>query len=221
MMKKMKKRTEILFLVLAAVLLFSCGNSAEEFDHNGYAVGEDDAALFARGCQQYFRGSLSRSMETFNSLIYRFPDSPLRSDSRLAVRRIESDLSGDDFTSPDTSSAVRVDFPLVAIVGKPMVYSTVTRLESVVVTTGTPPMAIEDSGAPDVTLVLYPEGMEEQANVVSDSLSGWLSSHSSVPVQKGGDIIASVAPDHTGIVIVVGSDAVVEEHRAQSLTVEP
>ena len=150
-----------------------------------------------------------------------FPDSPLRSDSRLAVRRIESDLSGDDFTSPDTSSAVRVDFPLVAIVGKPMVYSTVTRLESVVVTTGTPPMAIEDSGAPDVTLVLYPEGMEEQANVVSDSLSGWLSSHSSVPVQKGGDIIASVAPDHTGIVIVVGSDAVVEEHRAQSLTVEP
>ncbi|MBD3276846.1 MAG: hypothetical protein GF388_00955 [Candidatus Aegiribacteria sp.] len=220
-MKKMMKRAEILIPVLAAALLISCGGTAEEFDHNGYAVGEGDAALFTRGCQQYFRGSLSRARETFNSLIYRFPDSPLGSDSRLAVRRIEADLSGEYAISPDTSSTARVDFPLVAIVGQPMVYSTVTRLESVVVTTGTPPLTIEDSGAPDVTLVLYPEDMEEQANVVSDSLSGWLSSHSSVPVQTGGDIIASVAPDHTGIVIVVGSDAVVDPQLVQNLTLEP
>ena len=112
-------------------------------------------------------------------------------------------------------------FPSVAIVGIPSVVSTVSQLEILIASTGTPPLKIEDPGAPDVTLVLYPDDFQEQAFIVSDSLSSWLSSHSSVPVQPGGDIISTVAPGHSGIVVVIGTDAVIDGSFLQSHSIVP
>jgi hypothetical protein len=213
----------ILFCLLPAVIsIMACGGGSGNYDHSGYSVGEDDLSIFTRACQQYFRGSLSNSRETFNSLIYRFPDSPLNGDAQLAVRRVEFELTG-AMQNPleDTISSERITFPSVAVVGIPAVFSTLTQLELIIVTTGTPPITIEDAGAPDVTLVLYPEGYKDQADIVSDSLSSWLSSHSSVPVQPGGDIISTVASGHSGVVIVVGTDATVDPAVIRSHSTDP
>ncbi len=199
--------------LMISITVISCGGGSQEYSREGLMSGDSQTALFTRGSQQYLRGSLTAAKETFNTLIYRYPDSPLRSDAQLAVRRIESDLNGTSMISVVNDTVSRVPFPSVAIVGLPSVQGTVSKLESLILATGTPPITIEDQGAPDVTLVLYPQGYMEQANLVADSLAGWLSSHTSVPVQPGGDIIASVAPDHPGVVIVVGSDATVEPSR--------
>lgn len=217
--------TTVAVLATAAVLPLltaGCGGGGEDYDSSGYMTGDTDEALFTRGCQEYLRGSLTGSRETFNSLIYRFPESPLRGDAQLAVRKIESELSGEVVEPVDIPvGGTRPVFPSVAIVGTPSVLSTVTQLESLILSTGSRPMVIEDAGAPDVTLVLYPEGYLEQANQVSDSLSGWLSSHSSVPVQPGGDIISTVAPQHSGVVIVIGTDASVDPFAVEEHSVEP
>lgn len=216
----MKRNSTVALLSLLAVLA-ACGGGGEEFDRSGFMTGETEEALFTRGCQQYLRGSLTSSRETFNSLIYRFPDSPLRSDAQLAVRRIESDLTGEVPVISDTGRVPRRVFPSVALVGTPSVIHTVGQLEGLVAATGTPPLTIQDPGAPDVTLVLYPEGYLEEANQVSDSLSGWLSSHTSVPVQPGGDIISTVAPQHSGVVVVIGKDATVDPFLLRESPVEP
>jgi hypothetical protein len=204
-------RNKIGYLAAAFLLMItSCGGDEQDFDSSGYITGETHTDLFTRGSQQYLRGSLTAARETFNTLIYRYPDSPLRSDAQLAVRRIESDLSGNVVEPLQTDSGTEAVFPSVALVGTPSAQNTVSQLEMLVISTGSPPITIEDSGAPDVTLVLYPEGYLDQANQVSDSLAGWLSSHSSVPVQPGGDIISTVAPQHHGVVVVVGTDAMVD-----------
>lgn len=215
----MMTRTGIALVI--ALVLTACGSGSENYDGSGYISGDDDAALFTRGCQQYFRGSLSASKETFNTLIYRYPDSPLRSDAQMAARRIESELTGVVEEPVESDTGARTVFPSIAIVGTPSVYSTLSQLELLILDTGTPALKIEDPGAPDVTLVLYPDGFLQQANLVSDSLSGWLSSHSSVPVQPGGDIISSVAPSHSGVVVVVGTDAVVDQVILRSHSIEP
>ncbi len=222
MRKRVVMRSKLLYSVLP-ILVFSvaCGGGNKSFDHAGYSVGDDDISIFTRACQQYFRGSLSNSKETFNSIIYRFPDSQLNSDAQLAVRKIEYELTGISEIPVENNSGISVDFPSVAVVGIPTVVSTVSQLEILILTTGTPPLTIEDAGAPDVTLVLYPAGLEEQAYIVSDSLSSWLSSHSSVPVQPGGDIISSVAPGHSGIVIVIGTDATVDGSMLNSHSIDP
>ncbi len=215
-------RSKLLYCALPVVIFaLACGGGNKGFDHAGYSVGEDDLSVFTRACQQYFRGSLSNSKESFNSLIYRFPDSYLNGDAQLAVRRIEYELTGVSEIPIENDSGMPVIFPSVAIVGIPSVVSTVSQLEILIASTGTPPLRIEDAGAPDVTLVLYPDGFQEQAFTVSDSLSSWLSSHSSVPVQPGGDIISTVAPGHSGIVIVVGTDATVDGSFLQSHYVDP
>ena len=215
-------RSKLLYCALPVVIFaLACGGGHKGFDHAGYSVGEDDLSVFTRACQQYFRGSLSNSKESFNSLIYRFPDSYLNGDAQLAVRRIEYELTGVSEIPIENDSGMPVIFPSVAIVGIPSVVSTVSQLEILIASTGTPPLRIEDAGAPDVTLVLYPDGFQEQAFTVSDSLSSWLSSHSSVPVQPGGDIISTVAPGHSGIVIVVGTDATVDGSFLQSHYVDP
>lgn len=203
------------------VLALACGGGNKNYDQAGYSAGDDDLSVYTRACQQYFRGSLSNSKETFNSLIYRFPDSRLNSDAQLAVRKIEYELTGISDVPVENSSSVFLRFPSVAVVGTPSVSYAVSQLEILIVITGTPPLTIEDAGAPDVTLVLYPDGFQEQAYIVSDSLSSWLSSHSSVPVQPGGDIISTVAPGHTGVVIVIGTDATVDPSLLQNHLIEP
>lgn len=205
------KKSRLLYSVLPfLVLAMACGGGSKSYDHSGFAEGDDDLSVFTRACQQYLRGSLSNSKETFSSLIYRFPESPLNSDAQIAVRRIESELTGVIEIPVESNGSVPVNFPSVAIVGTPSVFSTVSQLEALIVNTGSPPLTIEDSGAPDVTLVLYSDGFQDKANIVSDSLSSWLSSHSSVPVQPGGDIIVTIAPGHSGVVIVIGTDAVID-----------
>lgn len=216
------RMSKFAFALLTVILLvLACGGGSENYDNTGYAVGDDDLSIFTRACQQYFRGGLSSSKESFNSLIYRFPDSPLNSDAQIAVRKIESELSGITEVQVEDNGNDGVSFPSVALVGTPSVYSSVSQLEMLIISTGTPPLTIEDAGAPDVTLVLYPDGFQDQANVVSDSLSGWLSSHSSVPVQPGGDIISTVAPGHSGVVIVIGTDVSVDASVMRSHSIEP
>lgn len=222
MKTKTKKTSRPLWAVLAFVLLLSsCGGDSDDFDRSGFMSGDTETALFTRGCQQYLRGSLTSARETFNTLIYRFPDSPLRSDAQLAVRRIEGDLTGEvTETIPDTIED-RARFPSVALVGTPAAFSTVNQLEMLIISTGSPPITLEDRDAPDVTLVLYPQGLLDQANQVSDSLAGWLSSHSSVPVQPGGDIISTVAPQHSGVVVVIGTEASVDPFILNEIQPEP
>lgn len=204
------------FLILAA----SCGGESDKVDHSGLAVGNDDISIFTRACQQYFRGSLSNSRESFNSIIYRFPDSPLNNDAQIAVRKIDFELSGNPDLIPYQHQTERVLFPEVALVGSPAVSTSISQLETLIISTGAAPLIVEDSGAPDITLVLYPEGYLDQALIVSNSLSEWLSSHSSVPVQPGGDIISTIAPDHHGVVIVIGTDASVDAAVLRDLTAE-
>ncbi len=217
---KMTEPVRVL-LLFSVVLTFACHGKNDNCDSAGYLVGDNDLSIFARASQQYFRGSLTNSEETFNSLIYRFPDSHFNSDARLAVRRIESELTGITEVVEESNPGDTLSFPSVAVVGTPSVKSTVSQLETIISTTGTPALSIEDAGAPDVTLVLYPEGYRDQAYIVSDSLSGWLSSHSSVPVQPGGDIISTVAPGHSGVVIVIGTDAAVDASVLTNHSVEP
>lgn len=208
---RMKKTSRLPWAVFAFVLLLSsCGGDSDDFDRSGFISGDTETALFTRGCQQYLRGSLTSARETFNTLIYRFPDSPLRSDAQLAVRRIEGDLTGEAAEPVQDIVGDTARFPSVALVGTPAALSTVNQLEMLMISTGSPPLTMEDRDAPDVTLVLYPQGHLEQANQVSDSLSRWLSSHFSVPVQPGGDIISTVAPEHSGVVVVIGTEASVD-----------
>lgn len=209
---KVKVMNRLIVISLAIlVITTSCGHGNESVDRSGLAVGDDEVSIFARATQQYFRGSLSSSRESFNSLIYRFPDSPFNHDAQLAVRKIDSELYGNpDLTdSIEHSNVELTPFPEVALVRSPAVSANIAQLETLLISAGASPFIVEDFGAPDVTLVLYPEGYLLQANIVSDSLSSWLASHSSVPVQPGGDIISTVAPGHDGVVIVIGTDAVV------------
>ena len=209
---KVMNRVSIVLLAVLVVIATSCGQGNENVDRSDLTVGDDDASIFSRASQQYFRGSLSSSRENFNSLIYRFPDSPLNHDAQLAVRRIDFELSGnpDLFEPVDQNHVTLIPFPDVALVSSPAVSASIIQLETLLISVGASPVIVEDYGAPDVTLVLYPEGYLLQANIVSDSLSSWLSSHSSVPVQPGGDIIKTVAPQHQGVVIVIGTDAIVD-----------
>ncbi|MCK4504916.1 MAG: hypothetical protein KAW14_04815, partial [Candidatus Aegiribacteria sp.] len=126
--------------------------------------------------------------------------------------KIDFELSGNpDLSVPEDQNHVELTpFPEVALVSSPAVSASIIQLETLLISAGASPLIVEDYGAPDVTLVLYPEGYLLQANIVSDSLSSWLSSHSSVPVQPGGDIIKTVAPHHQGVVIVIGTDAIVD-----------
>ncbi len=193
-----------------SVLVLSCGGGAE-VDTEGLVRDRDALTLFARASQQYFRGSLSDASESFNGVAYGHPGSPLADDARLAARRIDAELSGS--LPSDTAEAAggggeQTSFPSIALVGKPSVSSALDMLQVTVSGTGSPPVVLEDPGAPDITLVLYPPGMEPEAQIVADSLASWLSSHSSVPVQPAGEMTEAIAPGHQGVLVVVGSDAV-------------
>jgi len=206
---------------ILSVMLFlsSCGGRDEGYDQTGYAAGSDDTAIFIRASQQYYRGSLSSARSGFSGLVSMFPDSPLGDDALLAVRRIDSDLSG----LVDTASVIEhppaAGFPSLALVGTPLATDAMGRLETLLIANDCYPRMIEDPGAPSLTLVLYPEGSLSGAQLVADSVAAWLISHSTVTVQPGGNILPTVAPGHQGVVLVVGSDAVLHPPRpgAQSI----
>ena len=200
-------RTAIILLVPALVGL-ACGG--EDFDGSGLISGSDEFAMFTRASQQYFRGALSTARESFSSLVSMFPDSPFSDDAQLAIRSIDSDLS----SLPDTSSVienpVQEGFPPLAMVGTPAAADAMNALETMFAERGCYPRMIEDPDAPGMTLILYPEGSLVSAQVLADSVASWLISHGSVTVQPGGNVLPTVAPGHDGVVLVVGTDAVVQ-----------
>lgn len=188
--------------VAAAVLALACG-SGSGTDSSGLIVDRGDVTAFARASQLYFRGSLSRAREGFNVIVYRYPGSPLAEDARMALRRIDQDL-GD--ASADTSSAP-VRGASVAVVGLPAYAPRAQRLASALTACGWSSWAVQDSGAPDLTVVLYPEGLESEAAEAGDSLDSWLTSPDAVPVQPGGQMIEAIVPGHGGLVVILGGDA--------------
>ena len=199
-------RVPALFLLLG--ILASCGGGG--YDEEGLASGDSEEQLFLRASQQYFRGSLTTSRNGFNAIASSCPDSPLADDALMASRMIERELGG----LPDTVETVEVvetdPFPPLALVGKPSTSTEMGRLVDLLNAQGCIPVSIEDQGAPGMTLVLYPEGSQAEAQRVADSLSSWLSSPPSVGIQPGDNVIPAVAPGHQGIVVVVGTDAFVD-----------
>jgi hypothetical protein len=194
--------------ILAAASAIICGCGGDEgFGDQGLAAGDDALSLFIRGCQHYFRGSLSKAREDLNGVVYRYPDSPLADDARLAVRRIESDLSGTEI--PDTSDSGSVTLGVsVVVVGSPRVSQTARTLAQAFAARGGRASVREDEDAPNTTLVLYSESYRAQAEQVADSLSGWLSRPDTVLVQPGGQMTATVVPGYEGVVVLVGDQAV-------------
>jgi|WetSurMetagenome_2_1015567.scaffolds.fasta_scaffold00236_12 hypothetical protein len=192
-------------LALAA-LLCSCGSGGPGTDEGGLVQGRDEMATFARASQLYFRGSLSRSREEFNSVVYGFPDSPLVGEARLAIRRIDSDLGG---PSADSSGTPPLPGPSVAVVGLAASSPRMTRIAAALSAAGYDATVVEDDGSPDMTLVLYPDGLRDEALVLADTLANWLTQPVTIPVQPGGQITSAILPGHSGLVVVVGSDAVV------------
>jgi hypothetical protein len=193
-------------LVLLAALATSCGGRGTPVDETGLVLGGGETSVFARASQLYFRGSLSRAREEFNAVIYRFPDSRLVEEARLAVRRIDIDLG---LQAADTSGHVAGTSPSVAVVGLPQNGPRIARLVSALTARGYDASAVQDEGAPDMTLLLYPDGLEQEAQTLAESLSSWLAQPPDIPVQPGGQITEAILPGHAGLVVVVGSDAVI------------
>lgn len=174
-------------------------------DGSGLASEETDLSAFTRASQLYFRGNLSRARDAFNVIIYRFADSPLAGDAGLAVRRIEQDLGADAADAGDGNGSA--GSPAVAVVGLPSNTARVARVAAALTASGWTATVVHDAGAPDITVVLFPEGMQDGARTVGDSLDSWLVTPDPVPVQPGGQIMGTIVPGHEGILVVVGADA--------------
>jgi hypothetical protein len=195
------------FVLLLPVL--ACGGG-DRYDTAGLASGSSDEEAFLRASQQFFRGSLSAAAEGFGDLAANHADSPLADDALLAARMISRELSGLPDSIEVHAPVNTAVFPPLVLVGQPAASGEMARIARLLAEEGCAAAVIEDQGAPDMTLVLYPEGSQASAQLVADSLSVWLSSPSVVYTQPGGNVIPSVAPGNEGIVVVVGTDAVFE-----------
>lgn len=197
----------IVSLVCAGVLLLAgCGGSST--DNDGLACSATAREQFTRASQLYFRGRLTASLEEFNGVVYRFPDSPFASDARLAVRRLESDLSGEAF-SESGGTGHTVLQGRVAVVGLAGVTSTVNRTAALLQGTCPSVSGIVDHQAPELTMVFYAEGYENDALTVADSLGSWFLRPESINLRPGDELIAAVAPGFD-VLVIVGNDAVFE-----------
>ncbi len=192
-------------LLLLGLLMIGCDAEKNAVDGDGLLSGETDVLVFSRGCQCYFRGSLSRARDEFNGVVYRFPDSPLAEDARLAVRRIDADLAdGATVIQPDNTFLVATS---AVLVGRQAVVPVMNRISSALRARGLEVEIIPDEGAPEITLVLYPDGGLQQAGEIADSLSVWLTRPETVPVQPGSELTNSIVPGYEGVVIIVGAEA--------------
>jgi len=200
----MKPAAELLQLLSLVLLCISCG--AENIDADGLVSPESAVEQFARASQYYYRGRLTAAFEEFNGVIYRYPDSPLASDARLAVRRIESDLSGEPIqTGNDDHTNLSVQ---IAVVGKLAVNASVVSVASALRTLGTPVTELTDNQAPELTVVFYSPGCDYAASVVADSLGKWLSSPQTIAFRPGEELIDAVAGGYD-VLVIVGEDAVI------------
>ena len=198
----MKRMTALVFLIFAA----SCGSRPMDTDESGLIREESDITAFARASQLYFRGNLSRARDGFNAIIYRYPDSVLGEDAALAARRIDQDLGSTRQVDSGRAPSRGVE---IAVVGLPVNSARISSISSALRASGWTSWPVQDAGAPDITMVLFPDGRAPEAEVAGDSLHAWLTSPSSIPVQPGGQMMDAIVPGHTGLVVIIGGDAVV------------
>jgi len=203
----MRVRVSCLLLLLLAL---SCGGGTEGLDQNGLAAGGSALGQFARAGQLYFRGSLSASREEFNGVIYRFPDSPLAEDARLAVRRIEGELREGEEGAQGIPLPAEFRGLAVTVVGQSAGRPVMEWVSARLTLLGCSVNTVFDSDAPEVTVVLHRQGFETVAGILADSLSHWLSRPQLVEHQGGGGLIDAVEPGCGGVMIVVGTDAILQ-----------
>lgn len=199
----MNRRVE-LFLLPALLLLLACGNG-EMLDSEGLASTGSAFEQFTRASQLYYRGRLTAALDEFNGVIYRYPDSPLASDARLAVRRLESDLSDEELHEL-TSTCSTVD-ARVAVVGRPAVNSSILAVGTALRTIGAGVTEITDDQAPALTVVFYNNGYDVAASIVADSLGMWLTHPETIAHRPGDELIGTVASGYD-VLVIVGSDAI-------------
>jgi len=191
-------------LMLPVLILVACGGGVK-LDSDGLASSESALEQFTRASQLYYRGRLTAALDEFNGVVYRYPDSPLASDARLAVRRLESDLSGEDRQgSTDVDPVVNAR---IAVVGRPAVNSSIVSVGTAVRTLGAAVTEITDEQAPPLTVVFYNAGYENDASTIADSLGRWLSHPESIACRQGDELIGTVASGYD-VLVIVGSDAV-------------
>ncbi len=201
----MKRMVALVSLIAAA----SCGSRPMDVDESGLIAEESDITAFARASQLYFRGNLSRARDGFNAIVYRYPDSVLGEDAALAARRIDQDLGS---VQPVDSGTVPSRGVEIAVVGLPVNSARISSVSSALQASGWTSWPVLDEGAPDITVVLFPDGLAQEAEVAGDSLHSWLTSPPSIPVQPGGQMMDAIVPGHTGLVVIIGGDAAVSPH---------
>ncbi len=190
-------------LMLPVLFVAACGGG--KLDSEGLASSGTALEQFTRASQLYYRGRLTAALDEFNGVVYRYPDSPLASDARLAVRRLESDLSGEEQQSSTAAEPV-VD-ARIAVVGRPAVNTSIVSVGTAVRALGASVTEITDDQAPPLTVVFYTGGYEDDASTVADSLGRWLSHPESIGCRQGDELIGTVAAGYD-VLIIVGSDAV-------------
>lgn len=200
----------VMLCSLALCLAFSCGGSSEELDQDGLAADGSALAQFARAGQLYFRGSLSASREEFNGVVYRFPNSTLSDDARLAVRRIDSELREGEEASGGTPPPEEFSGLAVTVVGQSAGRPVMEWISGRLTLLGCSVSTVFDPEAPEVTVVLHRQGYDGVAVMLADSLSLWLSRPQVVEHQGGGGLIDAVEPGCGGVMIVVGTDAILQ-----------
>jgi len=198
----MNWRAEV--LMLPVLVVAACGGGGN-LDSDGLASSDSALEQFTRASQLYYRGRLTAALDEFNGVVYRYPESPLASDARLAVRRLESDLSGEEQQSSAVVELV-VD-ARIAVVGRSSVNSSIISVGTAVSTLGAAVTEITDDQAPPLTVVFYTAGYEDDASTVADSLGKWLSHPESIGCRQGDELIGTVAAGYD-VLVIVGSDAV-------------
>lgn len=195
----------VIFTVFLLAVI-SCGGSST--DGEGLSGSETAMEQFTRASQLYFRGRLTASLDEFNGVIYRFPESPFASDARLAVRRVESDLSGENIVLNGNPSSVRIE-SRVAVVGRAPVTANVNRTAELLAGTCPSVSSLVDHQAPEITMVFHALGCEEDASVVADSLGRWFLRPEEITLRPGEELIDAVAPGFD-VLVIIGNDAVFE-----------
>lgn len=200
-------RTGIAAVSALAILLWvSCGGSST--DEEGLSISNTPLEQFARASQLYYRGRLSASLEEFNGVIYRFPDSPYAADARLAARRIESDLSGEEIAENNGSTSQRLS-SRIAVVGRSAVSANVSRTVEFLDGTCLSITQLIDHQAPELTMVFYSQDFEYEASIVADSLNKWMLRPESISMRPGEELIEAVASGFD-VLVIIGNDAVFE-----------
>lgn len=200
-----KRLTRVIFTA-GLLVAGSCGGSST--DGQGLAGSHTALEQFTRASQLYFRGRLTASLEEFNGVIYRFPDSPFSEDARLAARMVENDLSGETVPQVGDTSIERLQ-SRVAVVGRAPVTANVNRTAELLGGTCPSVSGLVDQQAPEITMVFHAEGFQEDAAVVADSLGRWFLRPEEIALRPGEELIEAVAPDFD-VLVIIGNDAVFE-----------